>query len=50
MKKIFLKKQFNHKNRDLNAKAMWGRTKSQVFKNKIKYTRKIKHKNNSYEN
>jgi len=30
--------------RDPNAKAMWGRTKSATFKDKTKYTRKIKHK------
>lgn len=34
------------KRRDLNAKAMWGRTKAQTFRDKTKYTRKDKHKNN----
>jgi len=30
--------------RDPNAKAMWGKTKSQTFKDKTKYSRKKKHK------
>ena len=34
--------------RDPNAKAMWGRSKTSVFKDKTKYNRKIKYKNNSY--
>ena len=31
--------------RDPNAQAMWGRCRSQTFKDKTKYTRKVKHKN-----
>ena len=31
---------------DPNAKAMWGRCRSQVFRDRTKYTRKVKHKNN----
>ena len=34
---------------DPNAKAMWGRCRNQVFKNKTKYTRKIKHKKQGEE-
>ena len=34
---------------DPNAKAMWGRCRTQVFKNKTKYTRKIKHKKQGEE-
>lgn len=29
---------------DPNAQAMWGRTKTQKFRDKTKYTRKKKHK------
>lgn len=29
---------------DPNAKAMWGRCRSQVFRDKTKYSRKTKHK------
>jgi len=29
---------------DPNAKAMWGRCRSQVYRDKTKYTRKRKHK------
>ena len=31
------------KPRDPNAQAMWGRCRSQVFKDKTKYSRKVKH-------
>lgn len=34
---------------DHNAKAMWGRCRNQVFKDKTKYTRKIKHKKQGEE-
>ena len=34
---------------DPNAKAMWGRCRNQVFKDKTKYTRKIKHKKQGEE-
>lgn len=34
--------------KDPNAKAMWGRTRSTTFKDKTKYTRKVKHKNSNY--
>ena len=34
---------------DPNARAMWGRCRHQVFKNKTKYTRKIKHKKQGEE-
>ena len=34
---------------DPNAEAMWGRCRNQVFKNKTKYTRKIKHKKQGEE-
>lgn len=30
--------------RDLNAMAMWGRCRSQTFRDRTKYTRKEKHK------
>ena len=39
----------NTKVGDPNAKAMWGRCRNQVFKNKTKYTRKIKHKKQGEE-
>lgn len=33
---------------DPNAKAMWGRTRSQTFRDRTKYTRKQKYKNKEY--
>lgn len=33
---------------DPNAKAMWGRCRSQTFKDKTKYTRKRKHKGRDF--
>lgn len=33
---------------DPNAKAMWGRTRSQTFKDKTKYSRKNKYKEEEY--
>jgi hypothetical protein len=44
MKKLIIKIKKEHKVSDPNAKAMWGRTKAQVFVDKTKYNRKIKHK------
>lgn len=29
---------------DPNAKAMWGRCRNQIFRDRTKYTRKVKHK------
>lgn len=40
-----MKKSSLLKLRDPNAKAMWGKTKSQTFRDRSKYTRKKKHKN-----
>ena len=34
---------------DPNAKAMWGRCRHQVFKDKTKYTRKTKHRKQEIE-
>lgn len=34
---------------DPNAKAMWGRCRHQVFRDKTKYTRKTKHKKQEEE-
>ncbi|MBP5301404.1 MAG: hypothetical protein J6Y70_00730 [Bacilli bacterium] len=31
--------------RDLSAESMWGKRKIIIYKDKKKYTRKIKHKN-----
>jgi hypothetical protein len=44
MKKQTIKVTEEHKVSDPNAKAMWGRVKSQTFKDKTIYTRKVKHK------
>jgi hypothetical protein len=44
MKKQIVKVTEEHKVSDPNAKAMWGRVKSQTFKDKTKYTRKTKYK------
>ena len=34
--------------RDINAKTMWGKVKNVVFRDRTKYTRKIKHKKNFF--
>ena len=39
-----MKKKPSIKRRDPNAKAMWGKTKAVTFRDKTKYTRKVKHK------
>lgn len=44
MKEVKVKSINEIKVGDPNAKAMWGRTRSQIFRDKTKYTRKIKYK------
>lgn len=43
------KESYRFKVGDPNAKAMWGRCRSQTFVDKTKYTRKVKHKNQEGE-
>ena len=43
--KIKIKRPRGQKVGDPNAKAMWGRCRTQVYKDKTKYTRKTKYKN-----
>jgi hypothetical protein len=43
MDKIVLKVRGEGKVQDPNARAMWGRCKSQTFRDRTKYSRKAKH-------